>query len=332
IYENAGFVADAARAYRTALDSGLAGADIAGARQGLAWVALLSQRARSAISGRILGVGDLDGDRRPELLVLTDDAIMALGWAGGHWAERARYRVAPDDRAKLWQDADPSGPDRWIGQLAALGGSPGPQLVLRARVWGFEGGRVHLMAELPYGAHAIGDLDGDGRDDLVVASAPGAGQRQLLMCRLAGDGALACHALASLARNESSIPALAVVDLDGDGRNELVMSEAAWTRYAVTIGQLSPAGFSIVAQRQLGSIHGLAAIDLDGDHRREIIAIKSHIYPSPRLFDIDPYLGPSGPMILSWDGQASLDRTWLDPVVPADSSDRHLGLEVVRSE
>ncbi|HSR95942.1 MAG TPA: serine/threonine-protein kinase, partial [Kofleriaceae bacterium] len=218
IYENAGFVADAARAYRTALDGGLAGADIAEARQELAWVALLSQRARSAISGRILGVGDLDGDRRPELLVLTDDAILALGWAGGHWAERARYQVAPDDRAKLWQDADPSGPDRWIGQLAALGGIPGRQLVLRMRVWGFEGGRVHLVAELPYGAHAIGDLDGDGRDDLMVAIAPGTGQRQLQMCRLAGDGALACHELASVARNESSIPALAVVDLDGDGR------------------------------------------------------------------------------------------------------------------
>jgi hypothetical protein len=164
-----------------------------------------------------------------------------------------------------------------------------------------------------------GDLDGDDRTDLVMV------KDGLRLVHVARDWSTREIVLDDLALDETRVTGLDIADLDGDGRAELIYAGGMWTRYDVRVAHLDHGALRAIARVQVGAIFGLTAIDLDGDGRREIFAVKSHSAPSPRLFDDDPFLGPSGPMVLRLAG-GRLERTWFDPLVPAAGPPTDLGL------
>ncbi len=210
---------------------------------------------RDAVDGRLLwreefearpdlmAVADLDSDGSDELLVTT------YGDANGAVANRSRDRdschcvALSADGTRLWQRG--FGAHQFAGCLAGVGdlNRDGKQEVFVA-VYSWQddfgglavldGATGRVIAESPgpdaspvsYASAGCADIDGDGRQELAVATC--GEQAEVLLYRLEGDRLelAARNGLGkSLDSNEVSKSRLhAICDLDGDGKYELVVS------------------------------------------------------------------------------------------------------------
>jgi tetratricopeptide (TPR) repeat protein len=319
IYDKHGFLDDAHDLYARAAESGaLSPAELEDARFGLTWTEWLGRHADAEIGGAMVGAGDLDRDGRDEVFVYEPPrSLVVLGLRADRLEVVRRWDIPElDGVPRIWRgppelsvvDINGDGrPDLLAGDacfVADLGG-PAPRRVLDFR------DRDCLQIK-------AGDLDGDHRPELVVT-------RGLRLVRVARDWSTWEIVLDDLAVDETIVTGLDIADLDGDGRAELIYAGGPWTRYDVRVAKLDHDALRVIARAQVGTIYGLAAADIDGDGRREIFAVKSHSLPSPRLFEDDPFLGPSGPMVLRLAG-GHLERTWHDPLVPANSPPADLDL------
>ena len=139
---------------------------------------------------------------------------------------------------------------------------------------------------------AVGDVNGDDRDDLIVAS-PGAPAASVLghasYCESDGDGPRKCRTLATL---EGGPAALAVGDVTGDGLGDIVAgvplnaySDDAATAGAVVIWRgtrQGPRARAVTVTQQTDNVGGhdqardrfgaaIAVADLDGDSYADIV-------------------------------------------------------------
>lgn len=147
------------------------------------------ESAYDGFGSAIAGPGDLDGDGAPELLVGAPSREGPQGWTNGKAYAFSRDRPAP---LRAWI----GGPDRELfgALLAGLpdrDGDGAPDLAVGAWRSPKEGGESVFAAEAISGATGLaiaeldgapdpdwlgwtisgaGDLDGDGREDLIVAS------------------------------------------------------------------------------------------------------------------------------------------------------------------
>jgi hypothetical protein len=198
-------------------------------------VAALTEQGRLAYprplptTGKPLAVAaeDLDGDRRPEVIYLYEEqgqrgaAILGTDDGGLSWSERRvtieGLRTDPNGLRVL--DANQDGrPDLAVFVLQ----SP-MRILLQDAEGGFAepaGFRPGLVDNLRSSALSLGDLDGDGKPELVVA---GKGFARSL--RVTPDGALEVLDQFNARESGTPIAAVAVVDLDGDGTPELLMAE-----------------------------------------------------------------------------------------------------------
>ena len=327
LYDKHGLVDDAHAHYAQATANGaLAPADLDDARFGLAWTAWLGRHVDAELPARVLGAIDLDLDRdgrgdRGEVVLAYEPTrgLVALGLRAGRLEVVRRWTVATPDApmlASTWMrisfaDVDGDGRPDLIatdGVTCVMADLSGPQLR-----------RVVTLSNCHW--IAVGDLDGDHRPELAVSSIQP--RRALLLVRVAPDGSTSERVLDDLSVDETDTTGLAIADLDGDGRAELIYAGGGWTRYDVRVARVEGDALRVIARTQVGLVNGLDALDMDGDGRPEIFAVKSHASANPRLFDDDPYLGPSGPMVLRLTG-GRLERTWLDPLVPAASPEHTL--------
>ena len=123
------------------------------------------------------------------------------------------------------------------------------------------------VADGPSGI-AAGDVDGDGRPDLVACSTGGAGAISLLRNR--GDGTFERHDFPA----GGGARFCALGDLDGDGRPDLVLSYTTDARIAVAHN--TGGGFAApVFYASRRAPNNLALADLDGDGRLDVVALCS---------------------------------------------------------
>ena len=119
---------------------------------------------------------------------------------------------------------------------------------------------------------AAGDVDGDGRVDLVTASHVVTDQRIL---RLGADGALAPRAIETLLPR-ALVPAVDVADFDRDGRDEIVIGYSA-TNGTGSLEVVSfPAGSRPPQQlwsETRAAVGAIATGDIDGDGAIDVVAV-----------------------------------------------------------
>ncbi|MCB5166760.1 VCBS repeat-containing protein [Streptomyces bambusae] len=170
----------------------------------------------------LIPAGDLDGDRRPELLTLSADGRLTLHtaaatgtgparWTGRGWQIYNRVVAAGD----LTRDGRPD----------LLAREPGGDLYLYRGTGRTAGGPFAPRAKVGHGwggydqITAPGDADGDGTGDLLARSLDGT----LWFYRGTGDAAAPLRARVAAGTGWNRYPLLVGADdLDGDGLGDLL--------------------------------------------------------------------------------------------------------------
>jgi hypothetical protein len=161
------------------------------------------------------------------------------------------------------------------------------------------------------GEVAIGDLDGDGRPDLAVAT--GAPNVTVFLDPLAVADGLANMSM-------YAVPGLACGDLDGDGDLDLAMSRATDIRTLLNAGDGTFPTRSFVAQT--GAFTSSRIADLDGDGANDVVASRGDrgavaafrgtgggAFAAPVDLAVD---SPGAPAPADVDGDGHLDVLLLD--------------------
>jgi hypothetical protein len=170
----------------------------------------------------------------------------------------------------------------------------------RAVLYRVERGALHLEASWPENticdAAAI-DVDGDGRRELLVGT--GHYSRHLLRIDRTEAGWTPVPAYPDTGAEASDVLAVHGADLDGDQRDEIVLSIGPWHAYDVRVVAAGAGGLVTRARLELGTVDAVASVTIDG--RRRLAVAKSDLWPSKHaLPDDDHYGAPAGIHVLAW--------------------------------
>ena len=226
-----------------------------------------------------LRFADLDGDGKPDLVGTGGGSSVGI-WKrgpGGALVEAGTFSLGPY-----------SGVDFDVGDLngdgrpdlaVALVGSPGADIaILHQQVDGSFALSFALATGNPYGSPrvAMGDLDGDGRADIVSVST----DRVTVFYQGAG-GSLLANNVATLI----NASAVSVADMDNDGRADIVVSHLSETRVGVYYqqagGTLSGEELYLTPPQVVSALQPMALGDVNGDGRRDIFIAGSLLGQHP---------------------------------------------------
>jgi hypothetical protein len=194
-------------------------------------------------AGHDVALGNVDDDAQPEIVVLTNDAVLVYDGA----------------TLELQWTADGYGGDSvGIGDVdgdarreIVVSGATGYVLDAAAEVekWGYVGG---------FGTFALGNVDADAKDEIVFH----AGSYSDPVTILHGD------TFATTTFPASAVRAIAVGDANGDGANEIITGSSSFGR----IEGHAPAGGALlwkIANPEYGTM-AVGTAELDGDATREV--------------------------------------------------------------
>ena len=178
---------------------------------------------------RAVAIADLNGDGRPDLAVATTADVVSVLFqnaTAGTFASALDLPTGPRPVALRVADLNADGRLDLVTANYRSNGGDGLSVILQGATAGTFSATVNLDAGDAYAAGlALGDVDGDGRPDLVVACAGKPGY----------PGSVAVH------RQDPALPgtflapdlyggytgpvAVAIGDLDGDGLPDLVVGD-----------------------------------------------------------------------------------------------------------
>ena len=287
--DQAGFLRDRSLLAVRAPDTGLAPSPPTAAVA----AALLHGTPSPTAAWQVVAV-DVDGDGRDEVLALEDGALVLRG--GNPLVERGRRDVPGIER------------------IHCAGAGAAGAYAVTAKAAHFE--IVELTADsppVPIDALrtrvptqcAWHDLDGDGAVELYML-----GARALHRIVRDRDGAWRAR------RHELGSEAWDLVggDLDGDGRQELIVSVGEWRAYDVRVYRLAPDGALALRDRiRLGVVTDLVALGRGAGGRGTIAAWKDDVWASARHLPAGhPFGAPAGIYLLELAGDKLAVRRRFD--------------------
>jgi hypothetical protein len=244
----------------------------------------LSWDLETPIAG--VAMGDFDGDGDPDLVTCAASCRLLRNDGRGNFADAPAGKSGPrfpdamlDTRVLAAADFDGDGAlDVFLG-LA----SEGPGVIYRNNGVGtFTSADADVFAPIadPVTAVAAGDIDGDGRTDLVIADGTADTVPLRVYLNHSKGGAMAFTLAESWAIPERDwiASAISLVDVDGDGALDLVLATPnASDGVALRLLLRHDKGFDDATARLPGGIDGaitaIAAGDVNGDGAPDIIAV-----------------------------------------------------------
>lgn len=225
--------------------------------------------AGAAVKG--LAVGDVDQDGQLEI-VYCDNTDLFIYNAGSGTLEHQVFGLGGEDLAVGQADTDAA-----LEIAIANGGQPGYVLdgVTRTVQWGDNAGFGALVR--------FGDLDGDGRDELVAGFAWSG-----LSVYDIDTGSLAYSV------QIFNLAAILLADVEGDGPMELIYGDAQWGDIHVLVGTTGVEKWS-VANPEHG-VTRIAVADVDNDGVREVLWGAGHTSTGPDYL----YVADAGSHAIEW--------------------------------
>jgi hypothetical protein len=163
----------------------------------------------------------------------------------------------------------------------------------------------------------VDDLNGDGKNDILMASHPG--KDLTLYLNPGGEGDWATHRVMTQAATESPL----WTDLDGDGKKELTCMQDGKFGYAEVDWSdvTKPWTFIAISEKRTETpyLHGLGIGDLSGDGRLDIVE-KDGWFEQPAKKDStwiwhkEPFAGPGGAQMLVFDADGDGDNDMITSI------------------
>ena len=310
------------------------------------------------VGPRGLAVQDLDGDGKPEIVAAnwgdsTISVLRNIGAAGGlttnSFAPAVVFATGANPQNMAIADLDGDGrPDLVTANTVNFSGdtSQSVSMLRNLSTLGNISFATHVdLPGLPASfALAIGDLDGDGKLDLVVSSF-NLGQAVAVYLNTSMPGSLTTNSFAPPV--DFGVGGwgngVAIGDLDGDGKPDLAVVTQLPDHFSVfknisTPGSFTSGSFATRVDYPAGyNPNGIAVGDLDGDGRSDIVFANTYdgtisIYQNqtpfggPPVFDSQPQsstnaVGSTAVLAANVSGTTPISYQWLFNGTPlADNS------------
>jgi len=236
-----------------------------------------------------VAVEDLDGDGRPEIVV-ADRSDSALGIlrntstpgtiTTNSFVPMVAFATGANPQSVAIADMDGDGkPDLASADANYSGNTPSFSVLRNLSTPGNLAFATHVDFAGPEDPFpiAIGDIDGDGKPDVVIGSQPG-GQEVSVYRNTSTPGSITTNSFAPPANFAAGawVNSLALADMNGDGKLDVVAVCQDSSQMEVFINQSTPGiitNNSLAARLVFGSQtdpQGLSIGDLDGDGRPDI--------------------------------------------------------------
>ena len=234
-----------------------------------------------------VALGDLDGDGKPDLAVLNSGSYTVSVYRNtatsgsivpGSFAAEVDFLTGANPRSVALGDLDGDGkPD-----LAVANSGSNTVSVLRNTATsgsistGSFAAKVNFTTGTTPNSVAIGDLDGDGKPDLAVASV--VSNTVSVYHNTATSGSISTGSFAAkvdFTTGDTPI-SVALGDLDGDGKPDLAVANSgsntvSVARNTATSGSIVPGSFAAKVDFTTGSYPLSVALgDLDGDGKPDL--------------------------------------------------------------
>lgn len=217
-----------------------------------------------------LALGDVNGDGRPDIVTansFADEVGVLLGQASGGFVPVSAYATGAGSQPASVALGDVNGDGRLDIVTANINNNAAGVLLGQA------GGTFAPITTYPSGANSnpndvvLGDVNGDGRLDIVIANSRTASAGMLLGLASGGFGPVSTYFT-----NGNTPLGVALGDVTGDGRLDIVTANAAGT--VSVLPGLAGGTFAAATAFAIGAgtmPADVALGDLNGDGRLDIV-------------------------------------------------------------